>query len=101
MKLQCGYLPGTDSACYHPIQNVKFWGNAWKECKIIYKDQVVHTVTNNNQPFLIELGHNDSYGIELKVNGEKIYEYRYLFYVDLVFDSQPEYELIESMIVDH
>lgn len=101
MKLQCGYLPGTNSMCYHPIQNVKFWGDNWKTCNIVLDGKIIKTITNNNQTVIVEQELNNSYGIELKVNGQKIYEHFYVYYVDLVFDSQPEYELIESMIVDH
>ena len=101
MKLQCGYLPETKSSCYHPIKNVKFWGKNWKSCQVILDGKIIFTITNNNQPVTVEQTQNNSYGIELKVNGQKIYEYNYLYCVDLVFDSTPDYELIDSMIVDH
>lgn len=101
MKLQCGYLPGTNSMCYHPIQNLKFWGVNWKTCQVILDEKPIHTITNNQQSYLVELTHNNSYKCELKVNDKKIYEHPHLFFVDLVFDFEPEYELIKSMIVDH
>jgi len=107
MKLQCGYLPGTNSLCYNPIQNVKFWGNTWKSCQFILDDKIIYTLTNNhvnnNKSYLIEQHKNNSDKIELRVNGQKVYDQKYLYCVDIVFDSdsQPEYELIESMIVDH
>jgi len=101
MKIQCGYIPGTNSSCYHPIKNVKFWGENWNDCQVILNGKNIHTIKNNNQPFTVELVSNISYGIELRVTGQKIYEHPQLYHVDLVFDSIPEYELIESMIVDH
>lgn len=101
MKLQCGYLPGTNSMCYHPIQNVKFWGDNWKTCNIVLDGKTIKTITNNNQTVIVEQEHNNSYEIEFKVNEQTIYKQRYLYFVDLIFDSPPEYELIDSMIVDH
>jgi hypothetical protein len=101
MNLQCGYIPGTESMCYHPIQNIDFWGSNWNNCQILLNGKTLHTIINNNKKFTVEQSLNNSYGIELQVNGQKIYEHRQLYYVDLVFDSAPDYELIESMIVDH
>ena len=101
MKLQCGYIPGTKSMCYHPIKNVKFWGSSWTTCRILLNNKTLHTINNNNNTITVEQITNDSYGIELQVNGQKIYEDPHLYYVDLVFDSTPNYELIDSMIVDH
>jgi hypothetical protein len=101
MNLQCGYLPETKSSCYHPVQNVNFWGSNWKTCQVILNEKTLHTITNNSRKITVEQSINNSYGIELRVNGQKIYEHPQLYYVELVFDSPPEYELIKSMIVDH
>jgi hypothetical protein len=101
MNIQCGYLPGTNSSCYHPIQNVKFWGKNWKTCKVILGETTIYTIINNQQSYLVEQTSNDQYKIELKINGQKIYEYNYLYFVNLVFDQTPQYELEKSMIVDH
>lgn len=101
MKLQCGYLPGTRSMCYHPIKNIKFWGENWKTCQVVLDDKIIFVISNNNRTVTIEQEHNNSYDIELKVNEQTIYKQRYLYFVDLIFDSPPEYELIDSMIVDH
>ena len=100
MNLQCGYLPETKSSCYHPVQNVNFWGSNWKTCQVILDKKTLHTITNNNKKFTVEQTLNNSYGIELRVNGQKIYEHPQLYYVELIFDSTPDYELIQTIIVD-
>jgi hypothetical protein len=101
MNLQCGYLPETKSSCYHPVQNVNFWGSNWNNCQILLNGKTLHTITNNNRKYNVCLNQNNSYGIELRVNEQKIYEHPQLYYVELIFDSPPEYELIQTMIVDH
>lgn len=102
MILQCGYLPGTNSMCYHPIQNVSFWGVNWSTCNIILNNKIIYTIQNNGSTkYVIEQISNDDYKIELKVNNNKIYQHGQLYYVDLEFDFSPEYELVESLIVDH
>ena len=44
MKLQCGYIPGTQSLCYHPIKNIKFWGfhGVFPEERILGNWFIVH-----------------------------------------------------------
>jgi len=101
MKLQCGYIPGTNSMCQHPIQNVKFWGTNWKTCFIIQNGKIIHNITNNNEIVKVEQVLNNLYEIELQVNGQVVFKYEYLYYVDLIFDSQIEYEISNEIIVDH
>jgi hypothetical protein len=101
MKLQCGYLPGTDSMCYHPIQNLKFWGKSWNICNFVLNGETIYTLENNNLVYNINFGHFNSYNIGIQINNENIYEQHQLYYIDLEFDFEPEYEIIKSMIVDH
>lgn len=100
MNLQCGYIPGTQSMCYHPVQNVTFWGNNWTNCHIILNGKIIHTIKNNNKRFEVSLTSNNN-NIELRVNDSIVHAQHQLYYVDLKFDSSPFYVLTKSMIVDH
>ena len=102
MKLQCGYIPGTQSMCYHPIKNIKFWGSSWSTCTVSVNGKILKVIVNENVPVTIIQKHkNGEYLIELTVNGESIYEQQYLYHADLEFEGIPEYELSDNMIVDH
>ena len=102
MKLLCGYLPNTPSSGYfYPIQTIKFWGIQWKKCVVNLDGKIIAIISNQNEPVHIDQRQTNDYSIELTVNGNVIHSQRRLFYVELDFDEDPEYELIESMIVDH
>jgi hypothetical protein len=104
MKLQCGYIPGTQSMCYHPIKNIKFWGSAWSTCTVSLNGKILKVIVNENVPVTIIQKYKDGAYlnlIELTINEESIYDQKYLYHVDLEFEGIPEYELLDNMIVDH
>jgi hypothetical protein len=102
MNLQCGYLPGTNSSLYHPIQNVKFWGDKWKTCRIVVNDKTIKTIMNENISYEIDINFNSkSYNVGLFLNNKIIYEHKYLYHAELVFDGTPEYEFKKTMLIDH
>jgi len=102
MILQCGYIPGTDSQCYHPVQNVEFWGSEWTVCKVILNGSIIGTINNLKEIINVSIVPNQKlHSIDLQVNQKKIYGDPQLYYVNLEFDGNPEYKLFKSMIVDH
>ena len=102
MKLQCGYIPGTQSMCYHPIKNIKFFGSNWLTCTVIIHGKIITVIKNENVPVIIKQQYqNNTYVLELTVNNKSVYSQQYLFHVDLEFTGTPEYEMINDMIVDH
>jgi hypothetical protein len=87
----CGYLPGTESVRYHPVQNIRLTeSDDWSRAEICYTDKetkltkTLYTIGNiPNTSYNIVMLDTHNYMIALYVNGKLVIELQHLFHVEI------------------
>jgi hypothetical protein len=87
ITVQSGYLPGTQSCRYHPVQHVTIKATSFnKEIKIMFENIQIQ-IKNDNLEHKIILVHDSNYNLLLKLDDKTIITQSQLYYVNIIISA--------------